>query len=113
MNVTETLDERLVPHFDGVPYFTRNKITVLIRYIRQHYLRGGGVFLEEESRSRQRKRDIVLGTWKIKSRLKLGNACYYSVQNLLSSSLLSKNLKIKIYRTVILLLFCMGVKLDR
>jgi hypothetical protein len=32
-----------------------------------------------------------------KSRLKLGNACYYSVQNLLSSSLLSKNLKIKIY----------------
>ena len=33
----------------------------------------------------------------IKSRLKLGNACYYSVQNLLSSSFLSKNLKIKIY----------------
>ena len=38
----------------------------------------------------------------IKSRLKLGNACCYSVQNLLSSSLPSKNLKIKIYRTVIL-----------
>jgi hypothetical protein len=38
----------------------------------------------------------------IKSRLKLGNACYYSVQNLLSSSLLSKNLKIRIYRTIIL-----------
>jgi hypothetical protein len=34
--------------------------------------------------------------------LKLGNACYYSVQNLLSSSLLSKKLKIKIYRTIIL-----------
>ena len=30
------------------------------------------------------------------------NACYYLVQNLLSSSLLSKNLKIKIYRTIIL-----------
>jgi len=30
----------------------------------------------------------------IKSRLKLGNACYHSVQNLLSSSLLSKNIKI-------------------
>ena len=29
----------------------------------------------------------------IKSRLKLGNACYYSVQNLLSSSLLSKKLR--------------------
>ena len=38
----------------------------------------------------------------IKSRLKLGNACYHSVQNLLSSSLLSKNLKIKICRTIIL-----------
>ena len=37
----------------------------------------------------------------IKSRLKLGNAFYHSVQNLLSSSLLSKNLKIKIYRTII------------
>ena len=30
------------------------------------------------------------------------NACYHSVQNLLSSSLLSKNLKIKIHRTIIL-----------
>ena len=38
----------------------------------------------------------------IKSRLKLGNACYHSVQNLLPSRLLSKNLKIKIYRTIIL-----------
>jgi len=38
----------------------------------------------------------------IKCRLKLGNACYYSVQNLLSSRLLSKKLKIKIYRTIIL-----------
>jgi len=38
----------------------------------------------------------------IKSRLRSGNACYHSVQNLLSCSLLSKNLKIKIYRTIIL-----------
>ena len=37
----------------------------------------------------------------IKSRLKSGNACYNSVQKLLSSSLLSKILKIKIYRTII------------
>ena len=37
----------------------------------------------------------------MKSRLKSGNACYHSVQNLLSSSLLSKNLKIKIYRNLI------------
>jgi len=38
----------------------------------------------------------------IKSSLKSGNACYHLVQNILSSSLLSKNLKIKIYRTIIL-----------
>jgi len=38
----------------------------------------------------------------IKTRLKSGNACCHSVQNLLSSSLLSKNLKINIYRTIIL-----------
>jgi hypothetical protein len=37
----------------------------------------------------------------IRSRLKLGNECYHLVQNLLSSRLLSKNLKIKIYRTII------------
>ena len=38
----------------------------------------------------------------IKSRLKSGNACCHSVWNLLSSSLLFKNLKIKIYRTIIM-----------
>jgi hypothetical protein len=38
----------------------------------------------------------------IKSRLNSGNACYYSVQNLLSSRLISENLKIKIHKTVIL-----------
>ena len=41
----------------------------------------------------------------IKSRLRSGNACYHSVQNLLSSRLLSKYLKIKIYRTISFLLF--------
>jgi hypothetical protein len=38
----------------------------------------------------------------VKCRVKLGNACYYAVQNLLSSSLLSETLKIRIYRTMIL-----------
>ena len=44
----------------------------------------------------------------IKSRLKSGNACYHSVQNILSSSLLSKNLKIKMYRNIILPLVLNG-----
>ncbi|KAJ4441948.1 hypothetical protein ANN_11812 [Periplaneta americana] len=38
----------------------------------------------------------------IKHRINMGNACYYSVAKLLSSSLLSKNLKVRIYKTVIL-----------
>ncbi|KAJ4449497.1 hypothetical protein ANN_00897 [Periplaneta americana] len=38
----------------------------------------------------------------IKQRINMGNACYYSVEKLLSSSLLSKNLKVRIYKTVIL-----------
>ena len=38
----------------------------------------------------------------IKRRLKVGNACYHSVQNILSSSLLSKNVKITKYRAKIL-----------
>jgi hypothetical protein len=38
----------------------------------------------------------------IKSRLNSGNACYHSVQNILSSGLLSINLKIKMYRIIIL-----------
>ena len=44
-----------------------------------------------------------------KNRMKSGNSLYHSVQNLLSSRLLSKNLKIKMYRTIILLLFCVRV----
>jgi len=37
----------------------------------------------------------------IKSSLKSENTCYHSVQNLVSSSLPSKNIKIKIHRNVI------------
>jgi len=38
----------------------------------------------------------------MKSRLNSGNACYYSVQNILSSRFKSKSLNIKIYKTVTL-----------
>jgi hypothetical protein len=38
----------------------------------------------------------------IKSRLNSGNACYHSVQSLLSSRLLSRKLKVKIHKTIIL-----------
>jgi hypothetical protein len=38
----------------------------------------------------------------IKSRLNSGNACYHFVQSLLSSRLLSRKMKVKIYKTIIL-----------
>jgi hypothetical protein len=38
----------------------------------------------------------------IKCRLNSGNACYHSIQSLLSSCLLSKNLMIKLYKTMTL-----------
>jgi hypothetical protein len=44
----------------------------------------------------------------IKRRLNSGNACYYSVQNLLSSHLLFKNVRIRIYKTIILRMVLYG-----
>jgi hypothetical protein len=46
----------------------------------------------------------------IKSRLNSGSPHYHSVQDLLSSCLISKNLKINIYRTVILPVVLYGCK---
>jgi len=47
----------------------------------------------------------------IKSRLRTGNAYCHLVWNLLSSSLLPKNIKFQICGTNLFMLFCMGVKL--
>jgi hypothetical protein len=44
----------------------------------------------------------------IRSRLNSGNACYHAVKNLLSSRLLYRNVKNKIYKTFILLLTSYG-----
>jgi hypothetical protein len=44
----------------------------------------------------------------IKSRLNSGNACYHSFQSLLSSCLLSRNIKVKIHKTIILPLVLYG-----
>ena len=43
-----------------------------------------------------------------KSLLKSGNACHHSEQDPLSSILLSKNIKIKLYRNIILLVVLYG-----
>jgi ribosomal protein S2 len=46
----------------------------------------------------------------INRRLNSGNACHHSLQNLLSSILLSKNVKIRIYKTIILPMVLYGCK---
>jgi len=46
----------------------------------------------------------------IKCRMKSGNACCHLVKNLLSSTLLSKYLKINIHRTIILPVVLYGFK---
>jgi hypothetical protein len=47
----------------------------------------------------------------IKRRLDSGNAYYHSVQNLLSSHLLSRNVMVRIYKTVILPLGLYGCEI--
>jgi hypothetical protein len=44
----------------------------------------------------------------VKSRLNSVNACYHSVQSLLSSRLLFRNVKFKVYKTIILLVALYG-----
>ena len=68
---------------------TQNYLRHLVRYYEFKYL---GTTLTDQNSIQE----------EIKSRLKSGNVCYYSAQNLLSSRLLSKNLKIKIHRNIIL-----------
>jgi hypothetical protein len=52
----------------------------------------------------------MIFTRKLEVRLDYRNACYFSVQNILSSCLISKNIKINIKKTVILPVVCMGAK---
>ena len=46
-----------------------------------------------------------------KKRLNSGNACYHSAKNPLSCILLSKNMKIEMYRTITVHVVCVGVQL--
>jgi len=47
---------------------------------------------------------------KIKSSFNSGNSCYHLVQNLLSSSLISKNMKIEMFKNIISPLVLYGCK---
>ena len=44
----------------------------------------------------------------IKRRINMGNPCYYSLEKILSSHLLSKKLKVNTYKTIILLVVFYG-----
>ena len=46
----------------------------------------------------------------IKRRTNMGNACYYSLEKILSSRLLSKKLEVKTYQTIILPVVLCGCK---
>ena len=82
----------------------RTKYMVMSRY------RNAGRGHDIDNSSFERAEDFkYLGTYlpyqnviqeEIRSRLKSGNACYHSVQNLLSSILLSKNMRTEIYKTL-------------
>jgi hypothetical protein len=48
----------------------------------------------------------------MKRRSNSGTAWYRSVQNFLTSLLLSKNLKIRMHKIIIFLRFCVSAKLD-
>jgi hypothetical protein len=47
----------------------------------------------------------------IKSRLNVSNVCYYLVQKLLSSSLLTENMKIRIYKGITMPVFLFGCEI--
>jgi len=95
------------------------RLIVLWLTCRTHLLPGADIcFLRNNNCLQQKNSNVTV--WQtsllnpysiyleIKSRLKLGNACYHLEQNVFSSSSLYKNMMIKIYRTIIfpLLLFC-------
>jgi hypothetical protein len=49
--------------------------------------------------------------WKIKKGLNSGNTCYYSVENLLPSRLLFRNVKIRIYKAIVLPVLLFGCEI--
>ena len=80
-------------HFSRSEYSTKSSVRIDNRYFQRvedfNYL--GTTLKNQNSISEE-----------LKSRLSSGSAYYHSVQNLLSSRLLQKNFKIKIYKIIIL-----------
>jgi hypothetical protein len=88
--------------------FRRNRSTTLSRHqtAGQNYdIKIGSRWFENVAQFRYLGTIVTYETLiqeKIKRRLFPGNVCYHSVQKLLSSRLLSKHIKVRIYKTIIL-----------
>jgi len=80
---------------------------------RSHNIKSDNSSFERVGQLQYLGKTLISTEEEIKRRLKSVNACYHPVQNLLSSTLLSKSTHIKIYRTIIVPVFCMGLKLGR
>jgi hypothetical protein len=76
---------------DGAHYIFQRKVTPV----------GGELYLLQSMKNANVTNQNSIHE-EIKTRLKSANPCYHTVQNLLSSSLLSKSLEIKMYRTILL-----------
>ncbi|KAJ4431735.1 hypothetical protein ANN_20337, partial [Periplaneta americana] len=89
----------------------KTKYTIMSRdqnIVRNGNIKIGNLSFEEVEKFKYLGATVTNIREEIKHRINMENACYYSVEKLLSSSLLSKNLEVRIYKTVILPLVLYG-----
>jgi hypothetical protein len=101
------LDRAFIYTFLNLNQYTKTKYMLLSRHQnagQNHDIKIGNRYFENLAQFRYSGTTITnhnLIQEEIKRRLNSGNACYHSVQDLLSSRLLSKNIKIRIYQIII------------
>jgi hypothetical protein len=79
-----------------------------------NHIKASNKYFENVTDFKYLKTTVTNKNWKreeIKRRLNSGNTCYHTGYHLLTSRLPSKNVKIKIVKTIMFPLFCTGVKL--
>ena len=102
MNAEACLNLMLHPNFQ--PWWGTNKTTYMVMSWDQYSWQSHNINTDNRWNSSNiwEKPYLIKILFRKKLRAdKSGNACYHLVQNLLSSTLLSKNIQIKIHRTII------------